>query len=420
MHNKSKVILLSSLLGCCIIIFLTACRKENAKTYTYTLYKPVYISKSKALASINGSPDEPIGTTGKIYIKDKYIFLNDVDKGIHVIDNSNPSRPVQIAFLSIPGNLDISVKGNILYADMYSDLLAIDISNPKKVTVASVLPSLFKNRYFNYSTIDSTEFVAYWIKKDTVIHEGDAYPGYIDCINCSYFYASSAQANASRGPKNGAAGSLAKMVMMNDYLYAITDQGSVGIVSIANAAKPQFVAGMAAGFDLQTIYPFENKLFLGSGSGMFMYDLSDPLNPVTLGQFSHLRSCDPVVTDGDYAYVTLQGGGRCGGANNELDVINIKNLMQPQQIKSYMMKAPTGLCKDGDLLFVCDGTAGVKLFNASNPAELRLLKIIESDSPYDIIAQNKIALIVAKDGLYQYDYKNPSKVQLLSIFSIKR
>src|SRR5206468_12444506 len=114
------------------ILLLSACSKDSnaKKTETYTIYtNPVYKNKTDVLASINGVSSTAIAHAGKLYIKDKFIFLNDVNKGIHIIDNSNPSHPVQISFLSIPGNLDIAIKGNILYADMYTDLLAIDISN---------------------------------------------------------------------------------------------------------------------------------------------------------------------------------------------------------------------------------------------------------------------------------------------------
>ena len=48
------------------------------------------------------SPKE-IVESGKIYVYQDYIFVNDKYKGIHVIDNSNPVTPVKIAFISILG-----------------------------------------------------------------------------------------------------------------------------------------------------------------------------------------------------------------------------------------------------------------------------------------------------------------------------
>jgi len=97
---------------------------------TYPILSPIYKSKAEVYANIRSNPAQTIANPGKIFLYGNYIFLNDIDKGVHIIDNSNPSNPVQKAFINIPGNLDIAVKGNILYADLYTDLIVIDITNP--------------------------------------------------------------------------------------------------------------------------------------------------------------------------------------------------------------------------------------------------------------------------------------------------
>jgi len=409
--------LFAILAACCMFFFLAGCRKESA-TRTYTLYTPIYKSKTEVLAAINGNASQSVETAGKFYIKDNFIYLNEVDKGIHIIDNSDPSHPAQVAFLNIPGNQDIAVKGNILYADMYGDLLALDISNPRKATITASLNNFFTQRMYTNGVYasDSTKVVVDWIEKDTTVPvENNIYPP--GCANCGIFF--NAAASSSGGSKsNGKAGSMAKMVLMHDYLYAITEPHSLGIVSTTDPRTPSFVSTTYAGYDLETIYPFEDKLFMGSAVGLFMYDMSDPLNPVKLGQFSHGRACDPVVTDGDYAYVTLHAGTECGGDANELNIINVKDLMNPTLVKTYPLTKPTGLSKDGDLLFICDGGSGVRIYNTANPSGLKLLQQISSNEPYDVIAGNKHALVVAKDGLYQYDYSDINHIRQLSFFSL--
>ena len=404
------------------ILFLQfGCRKDNSgKTYTYTLQKPIYKDKAIVLSEINGSAAQPIENAGKIYIKDNFIFLNEIDKGIHIINNSNPSRPVQTAFVNIPGNQDIAVKGNTLYADMYNDLLAIDISDVRHVKTTKVVHNVFTNRsWINGNAVDSNLVITGWIKKDTTVAVDDAGQSYPNsCINCYSNLYNSAASTAKSSPM-GTAGSMAKMVLMNNYLYAIAEPHSLGVVNVSNAAAPYAAGNVYAGFDLETIYPFEDKLFLGSAIGMFIYDVSDPENPAQLGQFSHGRACDPVITDGKFAYVTLHAGTECGGSDNELNVINIQDLMNPGLVKSYPMTKPGGLSKDGNLLFICDGTSGVKLYNASDPNNIKLVNQIESKEPYDVIAGNNIALVVAKNGLYQYDYSNPNNIRQLSVISVK-
>lgn len=91
-------------------------------------YKPLYVPADQAKV-IKTLESRPVETQGKIYLKDQYIFIGDVNKGVHVIDNTDPRNPVKVSFIQIYGNHDIAIKGNIMYADNLEDLVAIDISD---------------------------------------------------------------------------------------------------------------------------------------------------------------------------------------------------------------------------------------------------------------------------------------------------
>ena len=133
-----KVVLTAAIviIGFLSLSFLQGCVKDSYKrTYTYTYYKPVYKTTAEVRANIKSNTARSVERPGKLYLFGKYIFLNEIDKGIHIIDNTNPSSPQNIAFIDIPGNMDIAVKENILYADLYTDLIAIDISNPRSVVL---------------------------------------------------------------------------------------------------------------------------------------------------------------------------------------------------------------------------------------------------------------------------------------------
>ncbi|MGI8638249.1 MAG: hypothetical protein ACR2KZ_22885, partial [Segetibacter sp.] len=119
------------------VLLLQGCLKDTA-TKTYTVYSPVYKSVAEVRASIKNDAPSPIAKPGKIVVLGKYIFLNEVDKGVHIIDNTNPAAPVNKYFISIPGNLDLAVKGNTLYADLYKDLVTIDMSNPSAIAVKNI------------------------------------------------------------------------------------------------------------------------------------------------------------------------------------------------------------------------------------------------------------------------------------------
>lgn len=407
---RYQALLTISALCCGATFFITSCKKAQVaqtRTYTYTLYTPVLESRSEIYAGLNGDPNQPIEAAGKIYVDGNYIYVNEVDKGIHVIDNSDPSHPINAAFIRIPGNRDIAIKSNILYADMYSELLAIHIDDIRHVTVASNLTNVFPDRGMPYYNSEDTAGKVIGVTtKDTTVTET------IDPTMLEYAYSSMNSSKSQSG--NGKAGSMARMVLMKDDLYAIAERHTLSVLNVSEPGSPKMISTVDAGFDLETIFPFENKLFLGSAVGVYMFDVSDQEHPSKMGIFTHGRACDPVIADGHYAYVTLHAGTSCGGDANELDVVDIANLMNPSLMKSYAMTSPKGLSKDGHLLFVCDGDA-VKVFDASNPVELKPISQIQCPDAYDIITGDHTAIVVAKKGFYQYDYTDPVKPRPLSV-----
>lgn len=94
---------------------------------------PLYAVENWEDISITGP--QAIQQLGKLYYKTPYIYATDRGRGIHVIDNSDPENPVKIAFLQIPGNSDLAIQGNTLFANNVRDLVAIDISTLDSVRV---------------------------------------------------------------------------------------------------------------------------------------------------------------------------------------------------------------------------------------------------------------------------------------------
>ena len=394
-----------------------SCLKDRL-THTYSVLVPVYKSKNEVYANIKSNAPREIQSPGKIFMYGNYIFLNEIDKGVHVIDNSNPSNPVEKMFIDIPGNLDIAVKGNTLYADLYSDLVVVDISNPLQAKFVRFIPNVFPERnYTNGFTADNTRIIVAWIKKDTTINVDQPSSNYILADVLLRTPASFGLAGAPTIP--GISGSMARFSIVSDYLYTV-NRSVLTSFNISNEAEPQRATNTTVGWNIETIYPFRDKLFIGSTTGMFIYDISNPASPKNVGQFAHARSCDPVIADNDNAYVTLHDGTPCGGFNNQLDVLNVTNLSAPSLIKTYSMTHPQGLSKDGNLLFICDGSDGLKMYDIANPSVLVLKKHVTGIDTYDAIAWNTNLIVVAKDGLYQYDYSNPADLVQRSKLTVNR
>ncbi|MBN2803770.1 MAG: hypothetical protein JXR91_11795 [Deltaproteobacteria bacterium] len=143
------------------------------ENYSTTPAEPVYMSFEELREPVKTTAPEDILSMGKIYKYGNYVLINSVNEGIHIINNTDPKHPRNMAFINIPGNLDMAVKDNILYADSYVDLVVIDISNLNSIKEINRITDVFPyNEYqavgdnveLNY--VDQTKgvVIAYVIK----------------------------------------------------------------------------------------------------------------------------------------------------------------------------------------------------------------------------------------------------------------
>ena len=401
-----------------IIIMVTifsGCIKDNcSRENTYTYFMPVYKTTAEVKANIKSNTARLVENPGKLFIRGNYIFLNEVDKGIHIINNANPAKPVNVAFVDIPGNLDLAVNGNALYADLYTDMVTLDISNPLNVIVKKYNEGVFPFRKYSYGfSGDTSKIITDWIRRDTTVIT-DCSKGFF--LSGSYMdksFSTNASQSVSPSPV-GKGGSMARFALTTNKLYTVSNS-DLNVFNTSKEFEPNFITKVNLGnWAIETIFPMKNKLFIGSQTGMYIYDITNPNNPVEAGKFSHVQSCDPVIADETFAYVTLRSGTACQGFSNQMEVLKLNNLHDVQLVKTYPLANPHGLSKDGDILFICDGKDGLKIYDAANVNDMKLIKQFKGIDTYDVIALNNIALVVAKDGFYQYDYTNVKDIKLIS------
>jgi hypothetical protein len=411
--------------GGLLIFLISGCMKDKI-TRTYKISTPIYEVLSTFREKIKSLPAAPVETTGKLTVMGKYIFLSELYKGIHVIDNSNPANPKNISFLNIPGNEDMAIRGNALYADAYGDLVTFDISDPLNVTAKNFAANVFPDHsiYNNGGMIpgapvnpDSINVIVGWTTKDTTVDYdpgGGGYPVfYNSCPTCMAALSAAPAPNNSNN-KVGTNGSTARFSIIDNFLYTV-GYSNLSTFDISKTWEPAYSSTVQVDWHVETIYPLKSKLFVGTNNGMYMYDVQNsPGTPKLVGSFTHVRACDPVIADDNYAYVTLNDSNACMGVNNELQIVDIRDLANSFEVKSYQLSHPFGLSKDGNTLFVCDWKEGLKIYNASDVNNLQLIKQFKAGVDYEVIAENGIAIVVANDGLYQYDYSDLNNIRLLS------
>ena len=225
---------------------------------------------------------------------------------------------------------------------------------------------------------------------------------------------SSSSKGESNGGVDGKGGSMSRFSLIGDYLYAISGRNLQifkiavqGAPSQPAVAVPEFKVSVAWG--IETLYNSDGHLFIGAANGVYIFDNKDPRNPTQVSKFLHVRSCDPVVVNGKYAYVTLSTGGRCGPGQSQMDVLDLNDITKPVLVKSYNMQNPKGLGVGNNLLFVCDDIAGLKVYNVANPKDPIYMKTDTSIKCYDLIPYQNRLVISDNSGILQYSYSGNSE-----------
>jgi len=395
----------------------TSCEKDDAGGEFYNVAVPIVKPIEEFRAMVKISEPRAITEAGKIYTYGDYVFINDDQKGVHIIDNTDHRNPVKIKFLEIPLNTDIAVKDNMLFANSAMDLVVFDLSDMNNIKEEGRMKNVFPN---HNSRIPAN---ATFVDSDNFYSETDVVMGYlmetrkIEMANEAVWgdaFFSNSDANSAGG--SGTGGSLARFNINEDYLYVV-DQNKLSVFNIAGLRNPELIKSEWVGRDIETIFYKENHLYLGSSSGMYIYSLEDPAAPQLKSMFSHILGCDPVVVKDDIAYVTIRGGNACGQEWSQLDVIDVADKSNPQLMKSYEMENPYGLGVKDDWLFVCDGTAGLKIYDTKNTPNLELTDHFQDINTYDVIPLEEVLLMVGDNTLFQYTYKG-NEINLLSSFSL--
>ena len=299
------------------------------------------------------------------------------------------------------------------------DLLVFDIANIDAIQAVNRLENVFER--YDYRIPEEVDRVRY----DGVYDENKIVVGWevvkekVDAEEWYWLerggeFVDDAVVFAESGSQVGVGGSLARFQIVQDYLYTVGTY-EMDVFDISNLSAPKAKESFYVGWNIETMFYADDYLYLGSTNGMYIYSLENPVLPSFVSEFTHWEGCDPVVVDGDYAYLTLRGGNSCGQLESILEVIDIRDKSNPTLAARYTLENPYGLGIRGNNLYVCDGSAGLKLFDKTIPDDLKFLKSFEDMNAKDVIPLEDKLILIAENVVYQYQYLE-NDLDLLSVY----
>lgn len=396
-------------------LLATRCLRDACTSVQrYVRFDPVYKTVGECRKDLSVESPRALRKPGKFYALGQYMLINEFQEGIHIIDNSDPSNPKALAFWNIPGNVDIAVYDSKAYLDQYMDLITVDVTNllqPVQLCREEEAFPLFGSDPVRGYIVDYTQSDV----EEEVPCNGNGWGNWVrrgDVILADAVFAGNFASAGSAVASSGIAGSYARFGIAEDHLYTVDN--STLISWKTGSGCPQKLGQQFLGFQAETIFPYENHLFVGARTGMFVFNNSNPAALVQEGGFMHATGCDPVVCRDDLAFVTVHGGTTCNGGNiNQLDVVSVKNLPQTTLIRSYPMTQPKGLALSDKHLYLCDD--GLKVFDRSDALNMKQLVHLSGIKVTDaILLREDLLLLIGEDGFRQYDVSAPGTPKLVS------
>ncbi len=384
---------------------------------------PIIKSKSEYRNSISIEDAQPTNSDGKIYVYGDLLFYIAINSGIHIFDNQNPETPHNFAFIQLEGVNDISVKNDILYADNFMDLVVFDISNVSDIQLVNVEEDMLtyyatfpEDILYYQSNIFPTNEDDFIADYEIVLMERTEVENNPDIQNWNSEIFSGTLDGSIGGNNIGVGGSYAKFQIYDNALYTLDDYTlntfNISDYNSISLTSETWMSGWFGG-ELETTFIQKDYLFIGATDGMHIVGLQDEFNPIYISSFTHATGCDPVVVEGNTAYITVRGGNTCGAIEDQINVIDISNINAPIENSTYFLSSPSGLGVKDQVLYVCNDE-GINVFDAQNPNEIVLGNTYNTNAK-DVIPLSTHLIVVGENVIYQYNYLNNFGLEPISV-----
>lgn len=90
-----------------------------------TNYDAITLDRPTFENSVSLQDPKNIVDSGKIYVLNGLLFVNEKNEGFHVFDNEDPTNPTPLSYITAPGATDLAIKNDVYYINQAVDLIAV-------------------------------------------------------------------------------------------------------------------------------------------------------------------------------------------------------------------------------------------------------------------------------------------------------
>jgi len=368
----------------------------------------------------------PGGAAEDIIVKGQLAFVSFFDKGLYVLDISNPAQPTVVAQLPIPGNArSIDIVNDYAYiAGWESGLNIVDISDPAAPRLVG-----------HYDTKGSA-----W---GADVSHGHAYIwdwwGGVMAVNVE-----NPQQPQLVG-KYHARGTIISLRQKGNYLYTANGSGGVQVFDINNPLNPIWATGIDFSGEVIDIWPSSSSSYAFAANaehGLRVLDISSPFYIRALNQYDTGGIATLVREHQNKVYVANKTSGLViYDASDINELIKVRELpfivndlwlddkrlllASAQQGLLAFTIDDSGLVSEQhtvidnkaerviaaqSLVVSATGDNEVKIWQADHDSFQLLASVVVDDIVIDIqLAEKQLLINAASKGLLSYDISNPGQ-----------
>lgn len=410
------------------MFFFISCEEKIDSELRYEAYEPVYMTRTKLENSIKILQPQKIHSIGKVVSHNNYIFVNDPGKGIHIINNRKPKAPKTVTFLQIPGNYDITIQNNLLFADNATDLLVFSIKNINTPVLLSRSKNAFEevfpegNPHFFHLDPHLGIIVDWKLQYVVEKLDSDGFPEFFasngNTIELTTTDFSKKHITRPFHP-SGLSNSLSRIRVNNSQVYTLFGK-NIGVYQFTNPLSPIKQNTITTNKTAETLFLHKNMLFAVGKKETQFFSLEKPESPAYLSSTEHWTSSSSAVLHNEQVFLTHRSNSNNSAESDQLSVLDLQNVYEPKVQFIFAMTNPLGLALYQQHLYICDGNAGLKIHksNTSRKMTSRAEMQYPEIHAVDIIPLDNTLLLIFDDRIKQYAVEKNNTLKEISLIPI--